>query len=85
MPLPCHCSENGCEGRRYEELFQMSDASLNAQGLKAGGGQIIDATLIPVPKGRNQRKEKKSGRARCPRRGRATLIGCDRRSWMPGG
>ena len=50
MPLPCHCSENGCEGRRYEELFQMSDASLNAQGLKAGGGQIIDAILNQCPR-----------------------------------
>ena len=59
MPLPCHCSENGCEGRGYEELFQMFDASLNTQGLKARGGQIIDATLIPVPKRRNQGKEKK--------------------------
>ena len=32
---------------------------LRAQGLKARDGQIIDATLVPVPRLRNSRKENK--------------------------
>ena len=40
-----------------EELFQKFDAYLKAKGLKAQGGQIIDATIVPVPKQRNRRKE----------------------------
>ena len=40
-----------------EELFEMFEAYLRSQGLQARGGQIIDATLVPVPKQRNTRKE----------------------------
>ncbi len=40
-----------------EELFDMFEAYLRSQGLEARGGQIIDATLIPVPKQRNTREE----------------------------
>jgi len=32
-----------------EELFEMFEAYLRSQGLQARGGQIIDATLVPVP------------------------------------
>jgi len=32
-----------------EELFQMFESYLRSQGLQARGGQIIDATLVPVP------------------------------------
>jgi IS5 family transposase len=48
-----------------EELFEMFEGYLRDQGLEARGGQIIDATLVPVPKQRNTRKENndiKSGR-----------------------
>jgi transposase, IS5 family len=41
-----------------EELFEMFEAYLRSQGLQARGGQIIDATLVPVPKQRNTREEK---------------------------
>ena len=41
----------------FEELFQKFDAYLDEQGLRARGGQIIDATIVPVPKQRNRRKE----------------------------
>ena len=41
----------------FEELFQKFDAYLEEQGLTARGGQIIDATVVPVPKQRNRRKE----------------------------
>ena len=33
-----------------EELFEMFEGYLRDQGLEARGGQIIDATLVPVPK-----------------------------------
>jgi hypothetical protein len=32
-----------------EELFEMFETYLRSQGLQARGGQIIDATLVPVP------------------------------------
>ncbi len=40
-----------------DELFQRFEEHLRSQGLEARGGQIIDATLIPVPKQRNSRPE----------------------------
>ena len=40
-----------------EELFEMFESYLWDQGLQARGGQIIDATLIPVPRQRNSREE----------------------------
>jgi IS5 family transposase len=46
-----------------EDLFEMFEAYLLSQGLQARGGQIIDATLIPVPKQRNTRDENKEIKA----------------------
>ena len=40
-----------------EELFEMFESYLRSQGLQARDGQIIDATLVPVPKQRNTREE----------------------------
>ena len=40
-----------------EELFEMFETYLRSQGLQARGGQIIDATLVPVPRQRNTREE----------------------------
>ena len=40
-----------------EELFEMFEAYLRSQGLQVRGGQIVDATLVPVPKQRNTREE----------------------------
>jgi IS5 family transposase len=40
-----------------EKLFARFDRHLEEHGLMASGGQIIDASLIPVPKQRNDRKE----------------------------
>jgi IS5 family transposase len=40
-----------------EELFEMFESYLRSQGLQARCGQIIDATLVPVPKQRNTREE----------------------------
>ena len=46
-----------------EELFEMFESYLRSQGLQARGGQIIDATLVPVPKQRNTREENKEIKA----------------------
>lgn len=45
------------------ELFEEFNEYLNKSGYKAGGGQIIDATLIPVPKQRNSKDENEKIRA----------------------
>jgi IS5 family transposase len=42
----------------------MLEAYLRSQGLQARGDQIIDATLVPVPKQRNTREENKEIKAR---------------------
>jgi IS5 family transposase len=40
-----------------EELFEQFDCYLREEGYQAQGGQIVDATLIPVPKQRNTKEE----------------------------
>ncbi len=40
-----------------EQLFTQFDTYLAGQGFQARGGQLIDASLIPVPKQRNTREE----------------------------
>ena len=49
----------------------MFDSYLGDQGLQARSGQIIDATLIPVPvpKQRNSRQENKEIKTNCPPNG----------------
>ena len=46
-----------------EEIFELFEQYLRSQGLQARGGQIIDATLVPVPKQRNTREENKEIKA----------------------
>ena len=41
----------------------MFERYLRDQGLEAHGGQIIDATLIPVPKQRNSQEDNKQIKA----------------------
>jgi IS5 family transposase len=40
-----------------EELFEQFGTYLQGAGYAAKDGQIVDATLIPVPKQRNTREE----------------------------
>ena len=40
-----------------EKLFDRFDQHLGAQGYIARGGQIVDATIVAVPRQRNTRKE----------------------------
>ena len=46
-----------------DEFFEMFESYLSDQGLEARGGQIIDATLVPVPKERNNREDNKEIKA----------------------
>ena len=43
-----------------EQLFDRFDRHLAAKGYIARGGQIVDATIVPVPKQRNSREEKQT-------------------------
>jgi len=45
------------QAEAIEELFAAFDAHLQAQGWLAMGGQMIDASIVPVPKQRNGREE----------------------------
>ena len=40
-----------------EKLFERFNQHLNAKGYIARGGQMVDATIVPVPKQRNTREE----------------------------
>jgi IS5 family transposase len=40
-----------------EELFEQFDPYLRQEGYQGKGGQIVDATLVPVPKQRNSKEE----------------------------
>src|SRR5437016_7738286 len=46
-----------------EKLFERLDQRLAAQGYMARGGQMIDATIVPVPKQRNSRDENEAVKA----------------------
>ena len=43
-----------------EALFKQFDGYLSRQGYIARGGQILDASIVPVPKNRNTRDENKA-------------------------
>ena len=47
----------GAGGHRVEALFEDFDGYLEKQGYLAMGGQIIDASIVPVPKQRNSRDD----------------------------
>jgi IS5 family transposase len=49
--------ETLAQARVIEQLFTQFDAYLAEQGWQARGGQLIDASLIPVPTQRNTREE----------------------------
>jgi IS5 family transposase len=42
-----------------EEIFARFEQFLRDQGLEVKGGQIVDATIVPVPIQRNIREENK--------------------------
>ena len=44
-------------------LFERFDQHLAAHGYMARGGQMVDATIVPVPKQRNSRDENETVKA----------------------
>src|SRR3982075_3936616 len=46
-----------------EKLFDRFDQHLAAKGCMAGGGQMVDATIVPVPKQRNSGDENEAVKA----------------------
>lgn len=49
--------EQLAQAEAVDELFAMFDGYLREQGWLAMGGQVIDASIVPVPKQRNSREE----------------------------
>ena len=57
-----------------EKLFERFGQHLEAKGYIARGGQMVDATIVPVPKQRNSRDENDDVKAgKTPDGGRRTL------------
>jgi transposase, IS5 family len=54
-----HFSNNLAKHGLVEELFDQFEKQLAAYGYQAQGGQIVDASIIPVPRQRNTRTENK--------------------------
>jgi IS5 family transposase len=46
-----------------EKLFEQFDRHLEAKGYIARGGQMVDATIVPVPKQRNSREDNETVKA----------------------
>ena len=69
-----------------EKLFDRFDRHLGAKGYIARGGQIVDATIVPVPNNITRaRRTKRSRVARRPRRGRRSRPKTGRRTRMRAG
>ena len=60
---------SGCFARRWrragliDKLFERFGQHLEAEGYIARGGQIIDATIVSVPKQRNTKEENETIKA----------------------
>jgi IS5 family transposase len=52
--------EGLAQAGKVEELFGQFDRHLARQGYIARGGQILDASIVPVPKNHNTREENKT-------------------------
>jgi IS5 family transposase len=46
-----------------EKLFEQFGRHLEAKGYIARGGQMVDATIVPVPKQRNSREDNEAVKA----------------------
>lgn len=55
--------EKLAKARLIETLFERFGQHLEAQGYIARGGQMVDATIVPVPKQRNTREENEAVKA----------------------
>jgi len=65
MPQPSLSFESGLIKKAgvIEEIFEIFESYLRSQGLQARSSQIIDATLVPVPRRRNTREDNKEIKA----------------------
>ena len=78
--------EKLAEAGLIEKLFDRFDQHLGARGYIARGGQIVDATIVAVPRQRNTREENEAiKRGRPPRIGRRSRPRTGRRTRMPAG
>ena len=69
-----------------EKLFDRFDQHLGAQGYIARGGQIVDATIVAVPRQRNTREENAAIKVgRTPEDWDRSRPRTDRRTRMPAG
>ena len=70
-----------------EELFDRFDSFLRARGYEAKGGQIVDASIVEVPRHATARRRMRGSRLeRCRRDGpRVLLTGWRKKTWTPGG
>ncbi len=57
------CRERPSKAGLVEALFRQFDGYLARQGYIARGGQILDATIVPVPKNHNTQEENKAIKA----------------------
>lgn len=55
--------EHLAQAGAVEKLFARFDLYLEEKGLRASGGQIIDASIVPVPRQRNRREENEAIKA----------------------
>ena len=78
--------EKLAEAGLIEKLFDRFDQHLDAKGYIARGGQIVDATIVAVPRQRNTREENEAVKAGSrPRIGRRSRPRTGRRTRMPAG
>ncbi len=52
-----------CQAGKVEEVFALFDGHLARRGYIARGGQILDASIVPVPRNHNKREENASIKA----------------------
>ena len=78
--------ERLAKARLIERLFERFGQHLEAKGYIARGGQMVDATIVPVPNQRNSREENEAVKAgKTPRNGRKTPRKTGRKTRMRAG
>ena len=80
------CREQLSQAGVIDALFNDFDGYLKTQGYQAMGGQIIDASIVAVPKQRNNRADNaRIKQGETPRTGQTRRPGVVRKTRMRGG